>query len=300
MERQQVLLVDAFADRPTGGRQVAVLPNNSATASQRAAVGSELQTSGVVTYDDGELEYTDCDGSQAVISGAVAGYAALSNRGLIVPSEHDFHVAGESVDAADPFPVELTEDGHVTVSLPATTVRELDTESADLADALGVDRATLQDVGADLPAARTDTFGGTVLVPINFLQHLSAASPDYRAIVDILGAEDASRLVAYTFDTLESHTDVHARVFDPTAPRNERPASGVAGAACAAHVGSYEAFDGERAEIAIESGRFAGRPSTMRATVSTDAQVTGGALTVLDASLAVPADEGTDDDIIEV
>lgn len=300
MERQQVLLVDAFADRPTGGRQVAVLPDTSATASQRDAVGSELQTSGVVTYDDGELEYTDCDGSQAVVSGAVAGYAALSNRGLIVPSEHEFRVAGDSIDPADPVPVELTEDGHVTVSLPALTVRELETESADLADALGVDRATLQDVGADLPAARTDTFGGTVLVPINFLQHLLAASPNFRAMVDLLDVADASRLVAYTFDTLESHTDVHARIFDPTAPGNERPASGVAGAACAAHVGSYEAFDGERAAISIESGRFAGRPSTMKATVSTAPRVSGTALTVLDASLAVPADEGADDDIIEV
>lgn len=296
MEKRQVLLVDSFADQPTGGRQVAVLPTD-VPASQRRAIASEFATSGVVAHDDGELTYTDCDGSQAVVSAAVAGYSSLSNRGVIDGGTHEFHVEG-TTDPADPFLVELTDDGRVAFELPTHTPREVSATSEEFADALGVDASTLDDVGADLPAAKTEAFGGTTLVPVNFLQHLSGARPDVGALASILEQTETSRLVAFTFDTLGPETEVHMRVFDPTAADNERPASGVGAGACVALCSRHAVFGGDKDEIRIECGQFSDRPGTLAATVTDQPTISGTSLTVLDGNLAVPADE--DDDIIEV
>lgn len=297
MQRQAVLLVDAFADEPTGGRSVAIDPAGSMSRSQHGRVASELGTSGIVSLDDETIEYTDCDGSQAVVSAATAGAAGLYDRGGLDPGAYELTVAGES-SPAGPFGVELDKHGTVTVDIPTATP-ELPAVDADwIADAIGVDVAALEDVGADLPIARVDSFGGTLLVAVNFLEHISGATPDTGTVAHLLDDVDASRLVAFTFDTLAAETDVHARVFDPEARGCERAASGVGVAACTAHLADHAVFDGEREEIAVESGMFLDRPATVRATVEAQPSVGGTALTTLDGELAVPEDE--DDGIIEV
>jgi len=298
MERRQVLLVDAFAEEPTGGQSVAVVPGNSLPNNQLDAIASELSTSGVVTYDDGTLTYRDCDGTQAVITAAVAGYAALSNRGLIPPSTHEYAVE-PSTSPADPFLVELADDGSVSLDVPHETPEPVEADTEVIAAALGIDVATLDDVGADLPAASTEAFGGTVAVPVNFLEHLSSASPDIGALASLLESEDCSRLFAFTFDTLEPDTDVHARVFDPEAAGNERPTSGVGAAACSAQLARWSAFDGDRERITFETGRFVDRPGRIETTVSEQPTVGGTALTVLDAEISLPPEEDGDG-IIEV
>ncbi len=291
MQRREVLLVDAFADEPTGGRPVAVDPKGELSETQGHRVASELGTSGVVSVDGDTISYTDCDGSQAVVSGATAGLAGLYNRGALEPGMYE-------LAAADPIEVNLDKHGTVTVHLPTAPPEPPDVDTDWIADAIGVDVATLEDVGADLPAARVDSFGGTLLVAVNFLEHISGASPDRGTVAHLLDAADCRRLMAFTFDTLVAETDVHARVFDPEARDCERAASGVGAAACTAHLAEHTVFDGEREEIGVESGAFIDRPSTVRATVETDPSVGGTALTTLDGELVVPEDE--DDDIIEV
>lgn len=295
MQRREVLLVDAFADEPTGGRAVALDPTGSLSSAQHGRVASELGTSGVVTVDGDELHYTDCDGSQAVVSAATAGAAGLYNRGALDPGAYELSVAGES---PGPFGVELDKHGTVTVDIPTATPEFPAVDADWIADAIGVDVAAMEDVGADLPIARVDSFGGTLLVAVNFLEHVSGAAPDTGTVAHLLDDVDASRLVAFTFDTLAAETDVHARVFDPGARGCERAASGVGVAACAAHLADHAVFDGEREEIAFESGGFIDRPSTVRATVESRPSVGGTALTTLDGELAVPEDD--DDGIIEV
>lgn len=299
MERRQVLLVDAYADEPTGGRQVAVVPGGKLSETRKRAIASELSTGGIVTYNDGNLRYTACDGTQDVVTAAVAGYAALSNRGLIAPSTHEFAVDADSLSPEPPYLVDLTENGAVRFEMPAQNPEELSVETPALAEAIGVDVATLDDVGADLPAAKTEVFGGTVLVPVNFLEHLSGASPDVCELASVLEKTGCDRLFAFTFDTLEPDTDVHARIFDPSAAGNERPASGVGTAACGAQLARWSAFDGDREEITVECGRFIDRPGRLQTTLSETPRVGGNALTVSDSELLCPPEED-DDGIIEV
>ena len=297
MQRAQVLLVDAFADEPTGGRTVAVDPAGELSESQRRAVAGELGTSGVVTARDGTLEYTDYDGSRAVVTAAVAGAAGLYDRGAVEPGQYDLLVDGPGSDG--PFAVELDERGAVTVELPSLSPEPVPVGFDAVGTALGIDDATMRDVGADLPLAVVDDFGGTLLVPVNFLQHLSGAEPSVSGLAELLDDAGASRALAFTFDTLDAATDVHARVFDPTAPGNERAASGVGVAACAAHLSAESVFDGERADVVVECGQFLDRPGRVRTTVGPKPEVGGSALTTLDAELLVPDDESSDD-IIEL
>lgn len=296
MQRPQVLLVDAFADEPTGGRTVAADPAGELSESQRRAVAGELGTSGVVSATDGTLRYTDCDGSRAVVSAAVAGAAGLYDRGAIDPGSYELHVDGPG---DGPLPVELDESGSVTVELPALTPERTPVGVEAVAAALGIDEAAMRDVGADLPLAAVGAFGGTLLVPVNFLQHLSGATPSVSDLAALLDEAGLSRVFTFTFDTLDAATDVHARVFDPTAAGNERAASGVGAAACAAHLSAEAVFDGEREEIVVECGQFTDRPGRVRTTVGRQPEVGGTALTTLDAELLVPDDEGSDD-IIEL
>lgn len=296
MQRRAVLLVDAFADEPTGGRSVAVDPTGALSETQHSRVASEFGTSGVVAVDGETIEYTDCDGSQAVVSAATAGAAGLYNRGAVDPGAYELALHG--TDSGGPFGVELDKHGTVTVDIPTATPELPPVDHDWIADAIGVDVAALEDVGADLPIARVDSFGGTLLVAVNFLEHISGATPDRGTLAHLLDDVAASRLFAFTFDTLAAETDVHARVFDPETRECERPASGVGVTACTAHLADHTVFDGEREEIAVESGAFLDRPSTVWATVESHPSVGGTALTTIDGEMAVPEDE--DDDIIEV
>ncbi|MFW6382618.1 MAG: PhzF family phenazine biosynthesis protein [Haloferacaceae archaeon] len=296
MQRAQVLLVDAFADEPTGGRTVAVDPTGELSESQRRAVAGELGTSGVVTVEDETVRYTDCDGSHAVVSAAVAGAAGLYDRGAIEPGSYELRTDGPG---DGPFPVELDERGAVTVELPSLTPERAPVGFEAVAAALGIDDAAMRDVGADLPLAAVEAFGGTLLVPVNFLQHLSGASPAVGGLAELLEEAGASRAFVFTFDTLDAAADVHARVFDPSAAGNERAASGVGAAACGAHLFAEGVFDGDREEAVVECGQFADRPGRITTTLGPAPRTGGSALTTLDAELLVP-DAEDEDGIIEV
>ena len=292
MQRQAVRVVDAFADEPTGGRAVALDPEGAMSETQHHRVASELGASGVVTVDGDEISYTDADGTQAVVSAATAAAAGCYNYGELEPGPFELTAGDET------FSVELDKHGTVTVDVPTADPASPDVDADWIADAIGVDVAAMEDVGADLPIATVDSFGGTLLAAVNFLEHVSGARPDRGTLAHLLDSADCQRLLAFAFDTLVAETEVHARVFDPDARDCERAASGVGVAACTAHLAEHTVFDGEREEIGVESGAFIDRPSTVRATVEAEPSVGGTALTTLDGEIAVPEDE--DDDIIEV
>lgn len=292
MQRQAVRVVDAFADEPTGGRAVGLDPGGELSETQHRRVASELGTSGVVTVDGDEITYTDADGTQAVVAAATAATAGPYSYGELEPGS--FQVAADD----ETFTTELDKHGTVTVDVPTAAPESPGVDTNWIADAIGVDVAAMEDVGADLPPARVDSFGGTLLAPVNFLEHVSGASPDRGTLAHLLDSCDCQRLLAVTFDTLGAETNVHARVFDPDARACERGASGVGVAACTAHLADQAVFDGEREEIGVESGVFIDRPSTVRATVEAEPRVGGTALMTLDGEIAVPDDE--DDEIIEV
>lgn len=301
METRQVLLADAFADEPLGGLAVAVVPDGDGLSRERLRrIAAEFGAAGAVTLRDGELTYATRGGRDGIIAGAVAGGAALVERGHVEAGAHSMAIDGTPGDGTVPaeLDVEIEQDRTVGVSLPGQQ-GETTAATDNLAAALGIDVAAIEDVGADLPPARVDSYGGTVLVPVNFLEHLSRAGPAADDLDALLASADAARLCAFTFDTLRNETDLHARFFHPTVEGCERPASGIAAGACGAHLSRHAVFDDDRESVRIECGRFLDRPGTIVTTLDEQPQVGGNALTVLDGDLTLPP-EDDGDGIIEV
>jgi PhzF family phenazine biosynthesis protein len=300
MDTRDVLLADAFADEPTGGRPVAVLPDGDGLSdAQCRQVGSELGVASVVARRDGTVEYVDTNATGDAIEGALAGSAALAEREQITGTEWTVETDRGALR------VEREDDGRTFVDRSSLVAGDEFTELAassavdesSIADALGIDVAALRDVGADLPLARADSAGGSILVPVNFFDHLSRADPDLSALSTLCATADARRLVVFTFDTLSGAADAHARVFAPAAG-GELPTAATPLADCGVYLSRQGVFDGERSEITFECGHVLDRPGTVAVRPADPVQVGGRAVTTLDGTLTIPDSE--DEEIIEV
>lgn len=295
MERRQVLLVDAFADEPMGGQQIPVLPSGEQLSeTQLRRVADEFGTPGAVARQESELVSVDRDGCDAGIGAIIAGAASLFERGQLEAGPQSVRAGQESRS------VEIDADGRAWTETGPQDIQTADVTERDIADALGTDVAAIRDVGADLPIARTSAGEGSLLVAVNFFEHLSGADPDRLALADLLAAADVTRLLAFTFDTLTAGGNVHARVFEKEASAGvrEQATSGVAAAALGGHLSQQHVLDETLSEVRIECGHLLDRPATMRATLENAPSVGGVAVTTVDGEMTIP-DEG-DDDIIEV
>lgn len=296
METKSVLLVDAFADEPLGGVSVPVVTDD-VTRDQLRAVAGEFGASGAATYEDGELVYVERQESGGLVEGAVAGWTGLLETDAIEDSDGTLRVVAGDGDERT-YPIEADSERDVRVELPETTPEESAVPSEQVAPALGVAADSIDDVRDELPIGRVESFGGTLFVPVSFLEDLSGCSPDRETLLSLLAETAASRVCAFTFDTLARRSDIHVRVFDPTVADCERAASGVGVAGCGQYLAHHGAFDGDIDWIRVECGHFLDRPGVVETTLEPSPSVGGRALTVLDGAVSVP--EESDDDIIEV
>ena len=301
METRDVLLVDAFADEPMTGTPVGVVLDGSDLApDQRDAVASELGAPGTAFVSEtaegwslrvaGDTEF----GRGAHV--AIAAASALDERDLLADDAVAFDRGDRTVQ------VTVERDGTFWTDVDRPDLREAALDADAAAEALGVDVAAIRDVGADLPIVRASLGSGVLLVPVNFLEHLSGADPDPGAVADCLAATDAAALYGYTFDTLSGDAEIHGLLVTPDGPQAR--AGGEAAACAAVAARHYGAFDHDRMELRVEQGDLLDRPA--RIAVRTDGptaadgdeqggrlSVGGRAVTVLDGTVVIPpADEG--------
>lgn len=315
METRQVLLVDAFAADPAAGTPVGVVPDAAGlTDDQGRAIASELGAGETALVDGVDAEsvalrrFADGRAIDRSAPATVAALAAGFDRGTVDAGTRTVETDGDAREVA------VYDDGTVWIDEGEAQVRQPDVDHEELATALGVDVATLRDVGADLPPGRASVGPAWLLVPVNYFEHLSDASPDATAIADLCERTDADGLYAFTFDTIDGNATVHGRTF--AAPRGadddvdgardrsttgavERPTTGTAEGVCGAYLRIHAALDGERDEIVFEGGHFLDRPGRVR--VRSDGatvEVGGRAVTTLDGEMVVP--DPAEDDIIEV
>ena len=299
MDTCRALLVDAFTTDPLAGNAAGVVPHaEDLSADRMGAVAAELavsETAFVLPSDDADrrLRYFSPTREVDLCGHAtIAAHAHLHEAGAIDPGEHTVET---NVGVLD---VEVDPDGVVRMTQNRPTVRRVDIGYDRLGDALGIDPAALRDVGADLPTAVASTGLAFLMVPVNFLTHLSGAAPDDAALEALAGEYDAAGVYAFTFDTLNGDSTLHARAFAPSLGIPEDPATGTAAGACGAYLREVGAFDGEFPDtVVVEQGHFVDRPGRIRVQVGAGVQVGGRAVTSLDGRLAVPP--GDDDDILE-
>lgn len=300
METRQALLVDAFTDEPMAGNPAGVLPDASGLAEdQMQAIAAELgasETAFVIPSEDADRRiryFTPSTEVDLCGHATVAAHAYMFDRAMIDDGTHTLETD------AGTFEIELTIDGTVWMEQADAEIRRADVSHEDAADALGVDVASLRDVGADVPISRTSTGVPFLVVPINYFEHLSNANPDMRAIEDLCERADCEGLYAFTFDTLDGDSTVHARGFAPLAGIGEDPVTGTAAGALGAYLRRHGVLDGEFDEIVLEQGHFLDRPGTVRVETDGDeVRVGGQAVTTFDGDLVIP--EADDDEIIEV
>ena len=305
MDTRRTLLVDAFTDDPLAGNAAGVVPEaDGLSATQMQAIARELgasETAFLSTTDDADRRIRYFTPTQEVdLCGhaTIASHALLAADGVIEPGTHTLET---NVGVLD---IELQNNGTVWMTQSRPAVETVAVDYDRVADALRIDAARLKDVGADLPIARATTGLPFLIVPVNFLEGLSGVQPDLGAIEALADEHDATGIYAFTFDTLDAESTLHARMFAPGAGVDEDPVTGTASGACGAYLDAYEAFDELPDELRFEQGHFVDRGGIVRVDVGVDdrgrkeVRVGGEAAVALDGTLTVPPAD--DDEIIEV
>ncbi|MDS0257854.1 PhzF family phenazine biosynthesis protein [Haloarcula sp. S1CR25-12] len=301
METRDVLLVDAFAAEPMAGNPAGVvLDADGLSDDQMAAIAGELGASATAFVCESETAdrrlrfFAPTEEVARSDHATVAAHAALAERGALADGEYTMETIGRTRD------VEVMADGTVWLEQGTADIEAVSLGHDEVADALGIDVATLRDVGADLPMAVADTSEPWLVVPVNYFEHLSNLDPDMPAVRELCARVGAVGLYVFTFDTIGGEATLHGRAFAPGRGVGEDPVTGTAAGACAAHVRREGALDDTIEQVVVEQGHFLDRPGTVRVdTDGLESWVGGRAVTTMDGSMTVP-DAAEDDDIIEI
>lgn len=297
MTTRRVLVVDAFTREPLAGNPAGIVPDaDGLTDDQMRAVAREVgasETAFILPSGSADRRvrfFTPTTEVALCGHAAVATHAALHADGTIEPGTHRLETNEGAID------VELEPDGRVWMTQSDPEIEQVDLPYDRIGEALGLPEAALVDVGEDLPLATASTGLAYLMVPVNFLEHLSGMDPNYGAIEALTADLDVTGLYAFTFDALEAASTLHARMFAPAAGIPEDPATGTASGACGAYLRRFGAFDSLPEEMIFEQGEFVDRPGRIHVRARAEIQVGGYATPVLDGTLAVP--DIDEDDIL--
>lgn len=295
---KRIHLVDAFTDEPLSGNAAGVVPDGAGlTEDQQQAIARELSVSETAFLTESEVAdrriryFTPTTEVDLCGHATVASHAHLFEEGVI---EMGTHTLETNVGVLE---IEVRSNGTVWMEQAEPAVERVDLDYETVADALGIDPATLQDVGADLPLAQASTGLPFLVVPVNFLEALGNASPDDGAVAELCESVDATGLYAFTFDTLAPETTLHGRMFAPLAGVSEDPVTGTASGAVGAYLREYEAFENVPEEMVFEQGYFMDRPGEVRVRVDETVRIGGSATRALSGRISIP--EFAESEIIE-
>jgi len=305
MQTRSMALVDAFTTDPLSGNAAGVVPDADGLSTEQCqAIARELAVSETAflspsTDADRQIRYfTPTQEVDLCGHATIAAHAVLHDEGQLSAGSHSLATAVGVLD------IEIDEDGTVWMTQDTPTVEQQAIDYDRLAEALGCEVSTLQDVGADIPVARASTGLPALVVPINFLESLGGLQPDIDAIEALSKEFDVAGVYVFTFDTLSADATAHGRFFAPAVGVDEDPVTGTASGACAAyfHTAGSAAFDDLDDELVFEQGDFLDRAGRVRVRVdyetgSRRVRVGGQAVTTVDGTITVPEDEA--DDIIE-
>jgi PhzF family phenazine biosynthesis protein len=299
MDTVRAAIVDAFAEEPCAGNAAGVVPEaEGLSADQMERIAGELaqsETAFVLPSEDADRRiryFTPAREIDLCGHATVATHAHLHAEGVIDPGVHTLETNVGVID------VEVDPDGAVWMTGNDPVVETAAVGYDRVADALGVDPATLRDVGADAPLAVASTGLPFLVVPANFISAVGDADPDDDAVADLCEDVGAEGVYLFTFDTLDGDATLHGRAFVPLAGIPEDPVTGTASGAVAAYLERYGVFEGDLpGEMTFEQGHFVDRPGRVHIRTEGEIAVGGEAIRTLEGTLAIPPAE--DDDIIE-
>jgi PhzF family phenazine biosynthesis protein len=304
MESYRTLLVDAFTTDPLAGNAAGVVPDaGGLSEAQMQSVARELsvsETAFLGPSEEADRRVRFFSPTQEV---DLCGHATIASHGFLFEDgviDAGTHTLETEVGVLE---IELTESGSVWMTQNAPVVRQVDLDYETAGEALGIDPDAFRDVGADLPPAYASTGLPFLILPVNFLEHLSGMSPDMAAVEALADAHDTAGIYVFSFDALgrsqPAGTTLHGRAFVPGLGIDEDPVTGTASGACGAYLDRFAAFEGEFPDrMTFEQGHFLDRPGYVGVRVDGDTvRVGGDSVVSMDGSLVVPEEE--EDEIIQ-
>jgi PhzF family phenazine biosynthesis protein len=298
MQTVRAAIVDAFTDEPLTGNGAGVVPDASGLSpDQMQAVARELaqsETAFLLESDSADRRvryFTPTREVDLCGHATIASHAYLHGEGLLAPGTHTLETAVGVLD------VDVTDEGTVWMTQDAPTIERVDPSYDRVADALGIDRATLLDVGEQLPLAVASTGLPFLVVPANFLSAVGDADPGFEAVERLCSDVDATGVYLFTFDALDPGSTLHGRMFAPGSGVPEDPVTGTASGATGAYLRRFEAFDELPEEMVFEQGHFLDRSGRVRVRARETIRVGGDGVVAFEGELSVPED--AEDEIIE-
>ncbi|HEX8249634.1 MAG TPA: PhzF family phenazine biosynthesis protein [Pyrinomonadaceae bacterium] len=140
-----------------------------------------------------------------------------------------------------------------------------ETDVSRLAQGLGLDSADLNSSGG-LPIQIVSTGIKALDIPVASLEALGRCRINSSLLSEIYLSYGAIGCYAFTFETMEETSRIHARFFAPDDNIPEDPATGSAAGSLAAYLVYHAALDAKK--FTIEQGDFMKRPSRISAEVT--------------------------------
>jgi trans-2,3-dihydro-3-hydroxyanthranilate isomerase len=182
----------------------------------------------------------------------------------VVEIRHELNVGVLPVEiefrAREPFQVVMTQD-----KFQAGEIVSDETEIEKLAKALGLEVSDL-DLRDRLPIQFVSTGIRALDVPVKTLSALSRCRINSTVLSEIYLACGAVGCYAFTFETKEKNSKIHARFFAPADNIPEDPATGSAAGSLSGYLVHHGAIETNR--FTIEQGDFMNRPSRIFADVA--------------------------------
>lgn len=277
MRKFEFYQLDVFTDRRFAGNPLAVFPDAEGIGSgEMQAIAAEMNLSETVFVlpSDTALRklriFTPKQELPLAGHPVVGTWSLLAGIG-VTPSSDEGRVTVRQELKLGVLPVDIdfksSEPDLVTMT--QGEFESLDTINDasslnDLAAALGLDRDEIAD-SAELPVQVVSTGIKALDVPVASLTSMSRIKVDPNRLSEIYLEFGAVGCYAFSFETLNEESAVHARFFAPADAIPEDPATGSAAGSLAGYLVDHGAVETNR--FTIEQGDFVGRPSRIFAEV---------------------------------
>ena len=282
MRTYQFYQLDVFTEQPFAGNPLAVFPEAEGLSDeemQRIAREMNLSETVFVLPSEAALRrlriFTPFQELPLAGHPVVGTWNLLAHLGLVTPVQNGF-VTIEQELKLGVLPVEIAfRDGNpfqVVMTQSSFEIGEIvagEKIIGDLASGLGLAPSDFA-ITPGLPSQVVSTGIKALAVPVATLEALSRCRINSSLLSEIYLSYGAIGCYAFTFETIDNASRVHARFFAPDDGIAEDPATGSAAGSLSGylvHHGAIETKEGIAALI-IEQGDFMKRPSRIFAEVT--------------------------------
>lgn len=298
MREYQLLVVDAFTDRPYAGNPAGVVPD--ATGLEDAsmqAIARELNLSETAFVTASAVADFRVRFFTPTVEIPLAGHPTIAAMHALVEIGR-IQLVGPRTRVtqeltAGVLPVDLDADGQGRLTRvwmtqrPPQFLRTYD--PAPYAAALGIPLAA---VATELLTQTVSTGTPQLMLPLRDLKTLESLRPDMRALTELATGSDYFSLHVFAPGGYAEGSVAHARHFAPAGGIPEDPVTGSASGGMACYLVRYGIVN--RPAFTLEQGHIVGRPGVIYAEVDgageaiTGIRIGGSAVTVITGTLRAP------------